>query len=169
MGKVLSKDKKEEDQFEEKRKEHENQYLKRNNVLKVDCKKIKAINHSLLRQVYDNNFEAFRNEISDYRTRLSQKEFEWEISAAFWLSVHLRRLEFAEYLVQENVHLKRLVYHVYKFKGNSDFKSEEMDNSSQGEEIKGIDSLNPTDEKHVKNSSISPSLSPERRSRPIQI
>lgn len=138
MGQAISKlkKKKPEEEDEEELEEREFQkYLRKakGNPLKLDKGTVKHITEPVLKLIFENNQKEFEKEISKNKNRHSKIDYEWEISLAFWLAVHLKRLEMVQYLVDTNIELKRQVYFAFNHRSVHLIPSE-GDNSSQVDE-----------------------------------
>jgi hypothetical protein len=120
MGKLLSKFKKKVLDDDDKEltpaelKENEFQdYMLENhtNILKVGGKRIsKEIVDHALRAIAENNEAELRHHLNSYKISLAPEKYEWKECLCFWLAVHLKRFEIAQFLVENNIVIKKLVY-----------------------------------------------------------
>lgn len=144
MGQIVSKLKKQKN-VEDDEDPHEREFRKYQkqkgylqpvsmNYIKVNGKSIKSVNHPILKAIYENNQGNFEKEMRIVKSKWDQKEYEWEVCLAFWLAVHLKRLEMVTYLVDNNLEVKKQVYIAFNLKPAVE---ENSDDGSQVDHDKG--------------------------------
>lgn len=115
MGKILSIFKKNNKDKEEEEDQEELAYKayladKASTRLVVDGHKIKAVNHPLLNLVFRQDLSSFQDMIQKLEAEMTQKEFEWNLCVCFWFAVHMKYLDFAKFMVDFNINLKKVVH-----------------------------------------------------------
>ena len=70
----------------------------------------------LLKKVYQKDFKEVRLEVHHLNNTLDEKQFHYELTLAFWLSVHMEHLEIANYLIKKEPMLRKIVAATFKKK-----------------------------------------------------
>lgn len=109
-------------------KEFRNYMLENHNILiKVGGKKInKDINDYALRAIAEDNQDELKHHLNSFKVSLSPEKYEWKECLCFWLAVHMKRFEIAQFLVNNNIAIKKLVY-----TATTSFIDQESEESSQ--------------------------------------
>mmetsp|Transcript_23322 Transcript_23322/g.22953 ORF Transcript_23322/g.22953 Transcript_23322/m.22953 type:complete len:127 (+) Transcript_23322:155-535(+) len=70
---------------------------------------IDQIKKPILRQIFLKNGKKMMEELKKIKEVASEKDFNYELTMAFWFAVHLEDLELASILVDSSILLKQLV------------------------------------------------------------